>query len=143
MLLSVLLCSKMTEKSTKTAAAETKTDRLDLRVLKARSSAMYSQDQPRFLAMTFVKTNIVEGFCPLSHGEKEWVRMGLKLTALKNFPVTGIHNKAVKHMVTEMYGATSCAFKTEMAAEIGGMPLLHLNLDLWVDKYSSLKYIGE
>ena len=133
----------MIEKSKKMAAAETKTDRLDLRVLKARSSTMYSQDQPRFLAMTFVKTNIVEGFCPLSHGEKEWVRAGWKLTALKNFPVTGIHNKAVKHMITEIYAATAFEFKADMAAEIGGMPLLHLNLDLWVDKFSSLKYIGE
>ncbi|CAM9804265.1 unnamed protein product [Laminaria digitata] len=29
-----------------------------------------------------------------------------------------------------------------MAAEVAGVPLLHLNLDLWVDKYSSLKYMG-
>ena len=93
--------------------------------------------------MTFVKTNIVDGFCPLSHGENECVRTSLRLTALKNFPVIGIHNKAVKHMITEMYAATAFEFKTELAAEIGGMPLLHLNLDLWVDKFSSLKYIGE
>lgn len=138
-----MICSKITETPKKTVAAKTKTDRLDLRVLKARSSAMYTQDQPRFMAMTFVKTHIVEGFCPLSHGEKEWVRTNLRLTALKNFPITGIHNKAVKHMITEMYAATALEFKTEMAAEIGGMPLLHLNLDLWVDKFSSLKYIGE
>ncbi|CAB1104439.1 unnamed protein product [Ectocarpus sp. CCAP 1310/34] len=81
------------------------------------------QDHARFLAMNWVKCNIIEGFCPLSHGEKEWVRASLKLTALKNFPITGIHNKAVKQM-------------------IGGMRLLHHNLDLWVDKFSSLKYIG-
>lgn len=93
--------------------------------------------------MTFVKTHVIEGFCPLSHGEKEWVRTHLKLTAVKNFPVTGIHSKAVKHMVTEMYAATASQFKKGMAAEVGGMPLLHLSLDLWVDKFSSLKYIGK
>ena len=67
----------------------------------------------------------------------------MKLTALKNFPITGIHNKAVKHMIIEMYAATASEFKKEMAAEVGGVRLLHLNLDLWVDKFSSLKYIGK
>ncbi|CAB1100900.1 unnamed protein product [Ectocarpus sp. CCAP 1310/34] len=85
---------------------------------------MYTQDHPQFLAMN-------------------WVRASLKLTALKNFPITGIHNKAVKQMVFEMYAATASQFKMEMAAQIGGMRLLHLNLDLWVDKFSSLKYIGK
>ncbi|CAB1110806.1 unnamed protein product [Ectocarpus sp. CCAP 1310/34] len=103
---------------------------------------MYTQDHPRCLAMNWVKCNIIQGFCPLSHGEKEWVRASLQLTALKNFPITGIHNKAVKQMVVEMYAATASQFKMEMAAQIGGMRLLHLNLDLWVDKFSSLKYIG-
>ena len=131
------------ETSAKTVAATAKTDRLDLRVLKAASSAMYTHDHPRFQAMTWVKCHIIEGFCPLSHGEKEWVRACLKMTALKNFPITGIHNKAVKQMIIEMYAATASQFKREMAAEIGAMPLLHLNLDLWVDKFSSLKYIGK
>ncbi|CAN0560022.1 unnamed protein product [Laminaria digitata] len=45
-------------------------------------------------------------------------------------------------MVIEFYAATASRFKTEMAAEVGGVPLLHLNLDLWVDKFSSLKYMG-
>ena len=67
----------------------------------------------------------------------------MKLTALKNFPITGIHNKAVKHMIIEMYAATASEFKKEMAAEVGDVRLLHLNLDLWVDKFSSLKYIGK
>ena len=133
---------KNTEPSATDVAAKTKTD-LDFRVLKAQSSVMYSADQPRFIAMTSVKTHVVEGFCPLSHGEKEWVRANLRLIALNNFRVTGIHNKAVKHMITEMYAATASEFNTEMAAEIGDMPLLHLNLDLWVDKFSSIKYIGK
>ena len=111
--------------------------------MKATSSAMYARDHARFQAMTWVKCHIVEGFCPLSHGEKEWVRACLKLTAQKNFPITGIHNKAVKHMIIEMYAATASEFKKEMAAEVGGVRLLHLNLDLWVDKFSSLKYIGK
>ena len=67
----------------------------------------------------------------------------MKLTGLKNFPVTGIHNKAVKHMIIEVYAATASQFKKEMMAEVGGMRVLHLNLDLWVDKFSSLKYIGK
>ncbi|CAM9556615.1 unnamed protein product, partial [Ectocarpus sp. 6 AP-2014] len=41
-----------------------------------------------------------------------------------------------------MYAATTNQFKVEMAAEIAGGRLLHLNLDLWVDKFSSLKYMG-
>ncbi|CAB1117212.1 unnamed protein product [Ectocarpus sp. CCAP 1310/34] len=117
-------------------------NRLDLRVSKAVSSAMYTRAHPRFLAMKWVKCNMIEGFCPVSHGEKEWVRASLKLTALKNFPITGIHNEAVKQMVVEMYAATASQFKMEMAAQIGGMRLLHLSLDLWVDKFSSLKYVG-
>lgn len=137
------MCPKITATPQKTVAAKEKTDRLDLRVFAATSSAMFTQDHPRFLAMNWVKCHIIEGFCPLSHGEKEWVRASLKLTAVKDFPTTGIHNKAVKQMVIEMYAATAAQFKKEMAAEIGGMQLLHLNLDLWVDKFSSLKYIGK
>ncbi|CAN0016946.1 unnamed protein product [Scytosiphon promiscuus] len=92
--------------------------------------------------MTWVKCHTIEGFCPLSHGEKEWVRTNLSLTAVENFPVTAIHNKATKHMVIEFYAATASRFKKELAAEIGSLPLLHLNLDLWVDKFSTLKYLG-
>ncbi|CAM9755873.1 unnamed protein product, partial [Hapterophycus canaliculatus] len=92
--------------------------------------------------MTWVKCHIIEGFCPLSHGEKEWVRTNLSLTAVENFPVTAIHKEATKHMVIELYAATASRFKKELAAEIGSLPLLHLNLDLWVDKFSSLKYMG-
>ncbi|CAB1101835.1 unnamed protein product [Ectocarpus sp. CCAP 1310/34] len=84
--------------------------------------------------MNWVKCNIIEGFCPLSHGGKEWVRASLKLTAL--------NNKAVKQVVVDMYAATASQYKMEMAAQIGGMRLLHLNRDLWVDKFSSLKCIG-
>lgn len=133
----------LTAISKKTVAAKVRTDRLDLRVLKAKSSAMYANDHRRFLQMTWVKCHIIEGFCPLSHGEKDLVRACLRLTAVKDFDVTGIHNKAVKHMVTEFYAATASQFKKEMAAEVGGVPLLHLNLDLWVDKFSSLTYIGK
>ena len=93
--------------------------------------------------MNWVKNYIIEGFCPLSHGEKEWVRANWRLSCVEEFPVTGLHNKAVKHKVVEMYAATTAQFKQEMAAEIGGGQLLHLNLDLWVDKFSSLKYIGK
>ena len=91
--------------------------------------------------MTWVKCHIIEGFCPLSHGEKEWVRANVKLTAVKYFPVTRIHNEGVKHMFIEFYAATASRFKKEMAAEVGGVPLLHLNLDLWVDKLSSLEKV--
>lgn len=129
--------------SKKTVAARAKTDALDLRVLKATSSAMYSKDRPRFLAMTWVKGNIIEGFCPLSYGEKPSVRATLRLTASSDFPITRLHNQSVKHMVIEMYAATTALFKKEMAVEVGGIALLHLNLDLWVDKFSSLKYMGK
>ena len=114
-----------------------------MRVLKAMSSPMYAKNKPRWLAMNWVKNYIIEGFCPLSHGEKEWVRANWRLSCVEEFPVTGLHNKAVKHKVVEMYAATTAQFKQEMAAEIGGGQLLHLNLDLWVDKFSSLKYIGK
>ena len=50
------------------------------------------------------------------------------LSCVEEFLATGLHNKAVKHKVVEMYAATK---------------LLHLNLDLWVDKFSSLQYIGK
>ena len=93
--------------------------------------------------MTWVKCNVIEGFLPLSHGEKEWVRAQLKLTGVEAFPVNGVHNQAVKGMVTEFYAATTANFKKEIASEVGGVPVLHLNLDLWVDKFSSLKYIGK
>lgn len=132
-----------TATSKKTLAANATTERLDLRVLKATSSVMYAKDKPRWLALNWVKNYIVEGFCPLSHGEKEWVRANWRLSCVPEFPVTGLHNKAVKHYLIELYAATTDQFKAEMAAEIAGGRLLHLNLDLWVDKFSSLKYIGK
>lgn len=112
-------------------------------MLKVKSSAMYAKDKPRWLAMNWVKNYIVEGFCPLSFGEKQWVRANWRLGAVDEFPVTGLHNQAVKHKVIEMYAATTEQFKLEMAAEIAGGRLLHLNLDLWVDKFSTLKYMGK
>ena len=78
----------------------------------------------------------------MSHGVKEWVRANWRMSTVVEFPVTGLYNQAVKHKIIEMYSATTALFKAEMAAEIGGRRLLHLNLDLWVDKFSSLKYIG-
>ncbi|CAM9895380.1 unnamed protein product [Scytosiphon promiscuus] len=136
-------CAKSTRgTSRKTLAATEKTDRLEMRVMKAVSSGMFATNKPRFRAVTWVKCHIVEGFCPLSHGDKEWVRACLKLTGAEDFPITSIDNKAVKHIIIEMYAATASRFKKEMASEVGGMRLLHLNLDLWVDKFSSLKYIG-
>eukprot|EP00903_Cladosiphon_okamuranus_P014534 g13481.t1 len=128
--------------SRKTEAARQKTDRLDLRVLMAKSSAMYTQNKARWLVINWVKNNIIEGFCPLSHGEKEWVRANWRLSCVEEFPVIGLHNRAVKHKIVELYAATTSQFKQEMANEVGGGRLLHLNLDLWVDKFSSLKYIG-
>ena len=130
-------------KSTKTVAAKAKTEQLDLRVLKATSCAMYAKNKPRWLVVNWVKNHIIEGFLPLSHGEKGWVRMNLRLSAVPEFPVTSLYNQAVKHTIVELYDATAGQFKAEMAAEVAGMPLLHLNLDLWVDKYSSLKYMGK
>ena len=106
-------------------------------------SGMYLKDNARFHAMTWVKTHFMQGFCPLSHGEKEWMRTSLRLSAVNNFRVTGIHKKAMTHIVTDFYAAIASRFEKEIAAEIGGVPLLHLNLDLWVEKYSSLKYIGK
>lgn len=85
----------------------------------------------------------MEGFCPLSDGEEEWVRACLRLTALSNFPVTAVNNRVVKHKIIELYAATAYRLQEEMAAEVGRVALLHLSLDLWVDKFSSLKYIGE
>ncbi|CAM9113299.1 unnamed protein product [Laminaria digitata] len=46
-------------------------------------------------------------------------------------------------MIIEMYAEIASQFKKETMAEVGGMRVLHLNLDLWVDKFSSLKYIGK
>ena len=107
------------------------------------SSAMYAENKSRWLGINWVKNYIIEGFCPMSHGEKEWVRANWRMSTVVEFPVTGLHNQAVKHKIIEMYSATTAKFKEEMAAEIGGRRLLHLNLDLWVDKFSSLKYIGK
>lgn len=104
---------------------------------------MFLNDKRRWLAMNWVKHYIVEGFCPLSFGEKPWVRANWKLSCVDDFPVNALHNQAVKHKVIEMYVATTSLFKSKMATEIGGRRLLHLNLDLWVDKFSSLKYIGK
>ena len=67
----------------------------------------------------------------------------MQLTAVTNFPTTAIHNKAPRHNVAEVFAAIASQFQKEMAAEVGGVRLLHLKLDLWVEKFSSLKHIGK
>lgn len=104
---------------------------------------MFSEDHPHFMAVTWVKCHIVEGFRPFSAGEKEWVRLAWILTGHKDFPVDRLHREAVKHIVTELYASTTEHFKSELRAEVGKEALLHLNLDFWVDKLSTLRYLGK
>ncbi|CAM9173549.1 unnamed protein product [Ectocarpus sp. 6 AP-2014] len=94
------------------------------------------------VAMNWVKLHMIEGFCPLSYGDKRWVRESLNQIAAKDFPLGRLHKEAVAKMVVEYYAATTAQFKAEIAAEVGGVPRLHLDLDLWVDKSSTLMFMG-
>lgn len=113
----------------------------DLRVQKA-SPLARANDNERTRAMPWVKRNVIEWCSSLSLGETERGKTSALLSA-ESFAPRRIRKQEVKKMVVECYAATSARFKTEMAAEAGGVPRLHLSLDLWVDKLSTLKYIGE
>ncbi|CAB1111532.1 unnamed protein product [Ectocarpus sp. CCAP 1310/34] len=89
-----------------------------------------------------VKWHVIEGCCPLSYGEKRRVRESLNQIAAKGFPLDRLHKETVAKMVVEYYAATTAQFKAEIAAEVGGVPRLHLDLELWVDKSSTLMFMG-
>ena len=61
------------------------------------------------------------------------------------FPITGLNNKQVKHMIVEIYDATKNEVIKYLASEIKNapIPLASLNVDLWTSKISSeLTYIA-
>ncbi|CAN0082082.1 unnamed protein product, partial [Ectocarpus sp. 8 AP-2014] len=78
---------------------------------------------------------------PLKLGETEGVKTSVLLSS-RSFAPSRIRKQEVKKMVVECYAATAARFKKEMATEVAGVPCLHLSLELWVDKSSSLKYMG-
>ncbi|CAM9343248.1 unnamed protein product, partial [Ectocarpus fasciculatus] len=98
-------------------------------------------ENERTRALSWVKRHVIEGWSPLPLGETERVKPSVVLSA-GSFTPSRIRKQEVKKMVVEYYSATAARFKAEMAAEVGGVPRLHLSLDLWVDKSSSLKYMG-
>ncbi|CAN0050225.1 unnamed protein product [Ectocarpus fasciculatus] len=126
------------------AAASTKTKSAqataDPRVQKASPFARINENE-RTRALSWVKRHVIEGWSPLPLGETERVKPSVMLSA-GSFTPSRIRKQEVKKMVVEYYSATAARFKAEMAAEVGGVPRLHLSLDLWVDKSSSLKYMG-
>lgn len=99
-------------------------------------------ENERTRALSWVKRHVIEWCSSLSLGETERVEPSVVLSA-GSFAPSRIRKQEVKKMVVEYYSATAARFKAEMAAEVGGVPRLHLSLDLWVDKLSSLKYMGE
>lgn len=107
------------------------------------ASFMYMSTPERAMGIHWVISNIVMEFLPLDFGEKERVRTAWLLSCLPSFPVLSLDRKVVKHMLVELYGATASTLKASLCKEASGRRLLHLNLDLWTCKYSSLKFIGE
>lgn len=100
-------------------------------------------DSKRFMALTWVKCHIIQGLRSVGAGETDWERKCWRLCGHPDFPVHGLHRKAVEHMIVELYAATTAEVKAELRAQISTGGLLHLNLDVWVDKFSSLKCVGE
>ncbi|CAM9480620.1 unnamed protein product, partial [Ectocarpus sp. 6 AP-2014] len=92
-------------------------------------------------ALKWVQRHVIECCSPLTLGETEGAKTSVLLSA-RSFAPSRIRKQEVKRMVVECYAATAAQFKEEMATEVAGVPCLHLSLELWVDKSSSLKYMG-
>lgn len=113
----------------------------DLRVQKP-SPFTRTFDNELSRALTWVKRHVIECCSPLTLGETKAVKTSVLLSA-RSFAPSRIRKQEVKKMVVECYAATAARFKKEMATEVAGVPCLHLSLELWADKSSSLKYMGE
>ena len=90
------------------------------------------KDRPRAMAMEFIKGFIIQEFCPLGIGEKEGVRLCWSVTTKDDFPVNGLHRKAVKHKIVELYNATVSRFRGDLKPSDAktNAKVLHLNFDL-------------
>lgn len=115
----------------------------EVKVQVAVNSELMKEDPQRALAFIMIKTEVIELFSSLSFGEEQARQVCWEIVCKDNFPVAGIHRNAVKHKIVELYDATARAFKAELQHELQGSQDIHLNLDLWIDKFSSIRCIGK
>lgn len=134
---------RLTGDSAKTAKAAQNAEALTTRVGNALASEMAQTNFPRFLGLDWVKMHVIDEFGSLGYGEKEHVRAHWLVACHPQFPVKKLHRKNVKDHVVELYAATTDKIRRLLADEVGQSRSIHLNTDLWVDKFSNLKYMGE
>ena len=97
----------------------------------------------RFHEIKIVKL-IVRKILPFNFGECPEVRTILALLDQKGDFSNEMHSRKVKTVILEMYRATVPKMKRYLCDVINGsaLPMLHLNLDLWICSTSHDKYIG-
>lgn len=97
----------------------------------------------RSMLLIWIQAHVIKRFCPLSFGEDDSMQACLGAICKDEFPLLSLYSRNVKHKIVEMYAATADRFKQDFANHVSKAQLLHLTLDLWVDRCSSLKFIGE
>ena len=73
----------------------------EIKTQASRESKLFNDDPERFMKLTSVVDLIVAKFMPFSYFENDQIRHHYKLCALPEFPITGLNNKQVKHIIVE------------------------------------------
>lgn len=113
------------------------------RVVQVEQSQSYKTDKKRFLGLYWVRANVIGEFAPLDRGESFDQRVLWSMVCHRDFPLTWLHRKAIKHSVVELYKEMTTIFRDGLREQIKGGCVSHISFDLWTDKFSTLKCHGK
>lgn len=97
----------------------------------------------RKMVLAWIEAHIIRQLCPLSFGEEEKMRACWNVMYREDFPTLALDRTNVKNRIVEMYAATTSRLKQSLVENVAKDQILHLSLDVWTDKFSSLKFMGE
>eukprot|EP00624_Nannochloropsis_granulata_P001156 evm.model.NODE_15339_length_18062_cov_47.764866.1 len=96
----------------------------------------------RYDKLNFVKYVVIGCFQPFNFLESSWMRHHYK-QLVPTYPVQGLHPKAIKHLMTEIYSAMKKSIVDELEGIKGRfLPSLAILIDIWEDKFSGKKFLG-